>query len=133
VVSESNVDWPGLLTKKLRLKGGYRAIVLNAPESYAPALAHVPADVEMASQLEGPIDFIHVFVTHRDEMERQIPALRDALKPQGLLWVSYPKGTAIPTDLKRDVLWKMLGDAGLQAVAQVSIDEVWSAMRFKHA
>jgi hypothetical protein len=45
------------------------------------------------------------------------------------LWVAYPKGNR--TDINRDSLWPILAEHGMRPVAQVSIDEVWSAMRFR--
>ncbi len=121
------------ILQKLQLKPGYRAIVLDAPESYQPALADVPAGVELADRLEGEFDFIHYFVKEQATLEREAPRLKAALKPKGLLWVSYPKGKALGTDLNRDVAAAMLRAMGLEGVAQVAIDDTWSAVRFKHA
>ena len=116
---------------KLRMKSGQRAIIIGAPDSYKPVLAAIPEGVEVAETLEGQFDFIQVFVTQKGDAERQAPALKAAMKRGALLWVSYPKGKSIPTDLNRDILWQALGDFGLQGVAMIAIDEVWSAMRLK--
>lgn len=116
---------------KLRVKGGQRALILGAPESYRSVLAALPEGVQVAEGLEGKFDFIHYFVTNKAELERRTPELKAAMKPEAILWVSYPKGTAIPTDLKRDIVREALERMGLKAVAQVAIDDVWSALRFK--
>ena len=81
------------ILKKLQIKSGQRGIVLNAPESYRPVLAELPDGVEIAEALEEKLDFIHYFVTEKDELELRAPGLKAALKPKGMLWVSYPKGT----------------------------------------
>jgi hypothetical protein len=112
---------------KLRYRPHQRAAVLNAPASYTSILE----DVEFDDRLDGEYDFVHVFVTHRAEVQRGAPAWRSALTPEGILWVSYPKGKAIETDLNRDSLNQAMHDAGLQGVSQVAIDDVWSALRFK--
>jgi hypothetical protein len=50
----------------------------------------------------------------------------------GLLWVSYPKKSSkIATDISRDVAWEVMKEFGLQPVFQISIDETWSALRFR--
>ena len=49
----------------------------------------------------------------------------------GVLWVSYPKGKALPTDLNRDVVRVTLAEVRLEVVTQVAIDETWSALRAK--
>ncbi len=116
---------------KLRVKSGQRAIILGAPESYGPVLAALPQGVEVASALEGQFDFIHYFVAQKAEVERKVPQLKAAMKPGGILWISYPKGSAVPTDLKRDILREVVEGFGLKAVSMVAIDDVWAAMRFK--
>lgn len=45
------------------------------------------------------------------------------------LWVAYPKGNRI--DLNRDTLWPILGEYGLRPIGQVSVDDIWSALRFR--
>ncbi len=119
------------ILKKLLLKSNHRAVVLDAPESYGPVLAEIPEGVELAKTLEGEFDFIHAFASDRAELERKVPALKGALKPAGLLWISYPKGKTVPTDLNRDRLREAVEAFGLKAVTLVAIDDVWSAMRFK--
>ena len=50
----------------------------------------------------------------------------------GILWISYPKQSAKQdTDLNRDILRESLLNQSLKAVAQISIDDTWSALRFK--
>jgi hypothetical protein len=121
------------ILEKLMLKPGYRAVVLNAPASYEPVLAAFPPDVDLAETFEGQFDFIHCFVKEQAELEREGPRLKAALKPGGLLWVSYPKGKALGTDLNRDIAAALLREIGLDAIFQVAIDDTWSALRFKHA
>jgi len=54
------------------------------------------------------------------------------LKKDGLFWICYPKGSSkIKTDLNRDILWAAMGKFGLAGVSLISIDNVWSAMRFR--
>jgi len=60
------------------------------------------------------------------------PLARQATKYDGILWVSYPKGSAkVKTDLSRDTMWGLLADAGMRPVSQISIDDTWSAVRFR--
>jgi hypothetical protein len=46
-----------------------------------------------------------------------------------VLWVAYPKGNR--TDVNRDTLWPILDEHGMRPVTQVSINQVWSALRFR--
>src|SRR5437879_577013 len=97
---------PALSTKpvvqKLLLKPGSRALVLNAPAGY---LDRFPTDVPVEQRLgDGPYDFIQLFATRRDDLISLAPQLRAAATPNGLVWISYPKGKALPTDLNRDIV-----------------------------
>jgi hypothetical protein len=51
------------------------------------------------------------------------------LAAPSVLWVAYPKGNR--ADINRDTLWPILGEYGMRPITQVSIDEVWSALRFR--
>ena len=58
--------------------------------------------------------------------------LKPSLKPQGLLWVTYPKGTSkMKVDVNRDIIREYSETIGLKTVAQIAIDETWSALRLK--
>ncbi|HEX7442996.1 MAG TPA: hypothetical protein VF320_03855, partial [Acidimicrobiales bacterium] len=50
-----------------------------------------------------------------------------------LTWVAYPKAGQLGTDLNRDSLASRLTPHGVRPVRQVSIDDVWSALRFRPA
>jgi hypothetical protein len=57
----------------------------------------------------------------------------DAVEYDGLFWISYPKRSSkVETDLSRDILWEiMVADTHLRPVTQVSVDNVWSALRWR--
>jgi hypothetical protein len=57
----------------------------------------------------------------------------DAARADRLAWIGYPKGGKLGTDLNRDLLVKVVYGLGVQPVRQVSIDETWSALRFRPA
>lgn len=48
---------------------------------------------------------------------------------RGILWLCYPKARALGTDLNRDVVRAVAAKVGLQTVALVAVDGVWSALR----
>jgi hypothetical protein len=121
------------LFKKLQVKPGMRIAVLHAPPEFEKLLTKLPDGVERTKSVRGELDLIHTFATEKHAAIGEAPKLAKALRAGGILWVSYPKGKKIATDLNRDVLrveLEQLG-LGLEAVAQVAIDELWSALRFK--
>jgi hypothetical protein len=120
------------LVKKLKLKPGQRAVLLNAPQGYLDQLGGMPEGVQMHSKLDGQYDWIQVFVKNKAELGAMLPAVLAALKPESLLWISFPKGTSkIQTDLTRDQGWEDLQQADLKWVNLVSVDDTWSAFSLR--
>ena len=60
------------------------------------------------------------------------PAI-DAARQDRLAWIAYPKGGQLGTDLNRDSLAAACTELGVRPVRQISIDGVWSALRFRPA
>src|SRR6266545_2519773 len=101
------------LLRKLGVKQGQRVCVLGAG---------------------GAFDLVHLFVRDRSALRGVSESAITAVRPGGRLWVSYPKRSSkVPTDLTRDAGWEPLVEAGWVAVTQISVDEVWSALRFRPA
>lgn len=116
------------LIKKLLIKPTYRCIVLNSPDGYLPRLGTLPLE----DNLEGKFDFIYLFARNKDEVDEFGPAVVEAIKPEGVLWISYPKGSSkIKSDISRDKGWDTIREKGFQGVSLISVDDTWSAMRFR--
>ncbi len=138
------------MAKKLRFAPEHHVVVLNAPNGYVAQLRPGPADIktELGPNNEE-YDAVLLFVKNVDELRRLGPAAIHAAKPNGLLWITYPKGgagraqgasdqskdatdlPATPMWVQRDVLGEITSQTGYKAVAFVAIDESWTALRFK--
>jgi hypothetical protein len=120
------------LLKKMKLKPGQRAAIINAPDGYLEALQPLPAEAELAEQLVGTFDWVQLFVKTQAELEQVLPRVRAALKPDGMLWITFPKGTSkIQTDLTRDKGWDTLRALDLKWINLISVDETWSAFSLR--
>jgi hypothetical protein len=123
------------LIKKLGIKPKQRVLILNAPEGYADQIGtQLPTDVELITSpaSAGNSDVVLQFVRNKAEVEKDTPIAIELVKPGGRLWISYPKQSAkIPTDINRDILWKIFPNSEWRPVTQISIDEIWSALRFR--
>ena len=116
------------LAHKLKLKPGSQAAILNSPDHYLVELA--PERVSIDHALNGQYDWIQVFVKNKVEMDALFPVLVAALKPESLLWITFPKGTSrIQTDLTRDKGWDSV--TGLKWLNLVSINSTWSAFSLR--
>jgi hypothetical protein len=122
------------LAKKLGIKAGYKLLILDAPPGYQELLGALPDRTETftTAQVSITYDFVQLFVRSVAELEAQARVAIDAVKPNGLLWISYPKKSGkIKTDISRDMGWEAVRKAGWDGVTLVSIDETWSALRFR--
>ena len=120
------------LAKKLQMKAGQRAVIINPPAGYLERLDPVPEGVELLETPEGQCDFVQLFVKNMEDLQKFLPLATRAVKHDALLWIAYPKGGAkAGTDLNRDILWDAVSQHNLSGVTLVSLDETWSAMRFR--
>ena len=117
------------IAKKMKLKPGLKAAIINAPESYLEELKH---DVEILPKLSGKFDWIQLFVSNKAELDALAPKAAKSLKPGSMLWISFPKGTSkIQTDLTRDKGWESLQALDLKWITLVSVNETWSAFALR--
>jgi hypothetical protein len=122
---------PPPLAKKLKLKPGARAAVVGAPAGYLERLGP-PVGVKIGESLDGPLDWIQVFVRSSADLAAIVPGLSAAVDPGGIVWISYPKGSSkLQTDLTRDKGWEPIEGSGLMWLSLVSIDAVWSAFSLR--
>jgi hypothetical protein len=96
-------------------------------------LGDLPEGVEIdTTPSEGNYDFVQVVALDKADLESHRQTAFDAVKPGGLLWFCYPKKSSkIQSDLTRDSSWDSLMDKGWRVVTSVSVDDTWSANRFR--
>ncbi len=120
------------LAIKLKLKPNQQAALVGAPEGYLARLGPLPEGVIVSNVLEGTYDWIQIFVTTKAGLDGLLPGVVAALKPESLLWISFPKGSSgMQTDLTRDRGWEAVRETGLRWINLISIDEGWSAFSLR--
>jgi hypothetical protein len=117
-----------LLPKKLGVKEGMRAMFVNAPAEVLDALG--ASGLNIASELTGHFDYIHLFTKSQPKLEGEFSRLKDHLAPDGTLWVSWPKNKQLGADLTMKDIIRIGYDHGLVESKCVSVDSTWSAIRF---
>lgn len=125
--------------KKLGYKGEVPVLVLNAPESFKEEAFSVFGEapkVEFDEKNDkNKFRFVMVFLYELADVEKYKKIAVDALNEEGRIYLTYPKKTSkkYKSDISRDILWPMLGEFGYEPVSLFSVDDDWSAMRFKKA
>ncbi len=120
------------IAQKLSIKPGSKFLLVNPPAGYATRLGTLPEGSRLLDEPGDSVDAIQLFVANRNELEAQLPRLKRLLARNGMLWVTYHKGTSqVKTDINRDSINAYARSLGLQGVAMISIDEDWAALRLK--
>lgn len=124
------------LLERLNYKGNDRIAVLNSEESFTDALLMECSELTIDREIDPrfPYSFIIMFVRNQSEVEAFTPIALHNLLCDGVLWFCYPKKSSklFHSDIDRDHGWQRLNDAGFHGVRIVSIDNDWSAMRFRN-
>jgi hypothetical protein len=116
------------LAGKLQLKPGQAVSIVNAPADDALDLAEHPVAAGVAEA-----DAVVVYCTNQAELEQLRDDVVSPARRGAVTWVAYPKARQLGTDLTRDVLAELVRAHGVQPVRQVSLDDVWSALRLRPA
>lgn len=119
------------LVDKLGIKPGWRVALVDAPQGYETTLGSLPDAVSLDTQIRGPIEFIHVFVTDEHDLRARFKELKAGLLPAGMLWVSWPKrSSGVTTNLDDNVIRAIGLENGLVDVKVCAVDEIWSGLKF---
>jgi len=125
------------ILKKLKYCDQDRIAVLNAPKDIIRKLDKTLPGVQIDTEINARFlyDFMIIFTPDSNEVKRLGPAGIHNLGDDGKLWMVYPKGTSkkYTSDINRDHGWEAVLETGMRPVSQVSIDDNWSALRFRNA
>ncbi len=114
--------------KKLKFKGN--AVVLNAPATIEKELVKIgfTTNLDKSVKCTNTLVFIN---NNREYLNFLIKELKH-VETDSVLWFAYPKGTSkVKTDINRDTIRVTGEEFGITTVTAVSIDDTWSALRFR--
>jgi hypothetical protein len=118
------------LTKKLGIKEGSLAAFVNAPPGFKRGL-DLPAKVIVKTNATHPFDFVIVFAKSEKQLRQNFSHYAARLKPDGILWVAWPKkSSSVTTDLTFANVQAVGLNEGLVDVKICAVDEVWSGLKF---
>jgi hypothetical protein len=120
---------------KLNYKEGAAVYAIHPPEVFRDLLNTLPENIDVLNDIpvDKPIDFIIVFVTQRAQLDLLAQKITPRLPGDAIFWLAYPKGTSkkYTCDFNRDTSWDIMAPYKMLPVRQISIDEDWSALRFR--
>lgn len=116
------------ILKKFKFKDD--PIVINAPLSLAPEFAKLDLKASFDKKIKSTN--VLVFINNNTEYVAFLNKQLKNVEHDGVLWFAYPKGTSkIKTDINRDTIRETGEKFGITTVTAVSIDDTWSALRFR--
>lgn len=118
------------LAKKLGFKEGSRVRISNAPHNYLALVSPRPENVQISKAFRKNIDIWHFFTRSSVELSTQLPKQLQAIRQNGMIWVSWPKkASKVPTDVTEDVIRKVALALGLVDVKVCAVDDTWSGLK----
>lgn len=124
------------ILSKLNYRNQKRVAVINIGEEIIKQIFGDSDDIMIDRKIDPryPYNFMIFFVRNSYEVEQLAPMALHNLVADGILWFCYPKKSSkkYPTNIDRDHGWDTLNNSGLRIVRLVSIDNDWSAVRFRN-
>jgi hypothetical protein len=119
------------ITQKLGIKPGFCIFVSRAPKAYSEIVGDLPDGARIISRLKAPLDMAHLFATKTVGLADKLSTCREAIAPDGMIWVSWPKKSSrVVTDLSDIVVRDMALPLGLVDIKVCAVDEIWSGLKF---
>ena len=121
------------ILEKLQLKDEKNLLIQGLPSSVEKQFAKLNYCKNLTPLLKSrKIDFALIFAINQLQLNNILKEVFSALTHESKLWIAYPKTSSkIVSDLNRDASWEILSKNDYEAVRQVTLDHVWTAMRFK--
>ena len=118
------------LAKKLGIKGDFHIDLINAPEYYLCLFTDLPANLSFEKDKDAKIDLIHFFTKSQEDYKLILPQLKERIRPNGSIWVSWPKKSSkVATDITEDIIRYFALHIGLVDIKVCAVDEIWSGLK----
>jgi hypothetical protein len=119
------------LWKKLGLKPGMTAQVLHADEGWSIPLRDGPEGVDWLEPSDDrPAGLILAFYREAAEFAAELDALAERIRPNGMLWVAWPrKAAGHVSDLDENLIRDTALERGLVDVKVAAADTDWSGLK----
>lgn len=123
------------LFEKLQLLSEKNILIQGLPSSIEKQFLKVSYAKSITPLLKiKKIEFALLFAVSKKQLTDLLNDVTPALQENVKLWVAFPKPTSkIASDLTRECNWCCIDELGFEAIHQVTIDNVWSAVRLQRS
>ena len=82
------------------------------------------------TKADKPIEAVHLFTTENMFLNATLSKLRNELKQDGFVWVSWPKKSSkVSTDITEDTIREIALPLGFVDIKVCAVSEVWSGLK----
>jgi len=118
------------LHRKLGIAEGSRVFVRRGPDDYRQLLAPLPSGVVFGKSFSAQTDIAHFFCLHKADLQADLAEARSVLKPDGIVWISWPKkASKVPTDITENTIRELALPIGFVDVKVCAVDDIWSGLK----
>lgn len=118
------------LPRKLGLKAGGRILLVDPPADAAGLLDPWPEGAQRVESLDAQVDLVWLFATRRELLGERLASLRDRIRADAAIWVSWPKkASKVPTDISEDLIRELCLPLGLVDIKVCAVDAIWSGLK----
>jgi hypothetical protein len=86
----------------------------------------------MTSSPDQAYDHIILFTKSQNDLNKRFPEYKQYVNATGKLWVAWPKGGRLGTDLNIKEVIHIGYNHGMVESVNLRIDDVWTALKFTH-
>ncbi|OKO75859.1 DUF3052 family protein [Bradyrhizobium sp. NAS96.2] len=119
------------IVQKLGLKPGFCIFVDGLSVPYSDIVGELPAELRIAKTARAPLDAVHLFAADAKGLSAKLRRYREAIAPDGMIWVSWPKkSSGVATDLDDSAVREAGLAAGLVDIKVCAVGAIWSGLKF---
>ena len=121
------------ILEKLQLKDEKNLLIQGLPSTVEKQFVKISFAKNVTPLLKArKIEFALVFAISQKQLKDILIDVVPALHDEAKLWVAFPKAASkIVSDLTRECNWECIAHFGYEEVNLITIDSIWTAMRFK--
>jgi Protein of unknown function (DUF3052) len=114
----------------LGIKPGMIICVINKPHDYNNLIGEMASEINIQNKEIVNSDFVHFFTNRLAELEDKLPVLKQQIKKNGSIWVSwFKKSSGKPSELSDQVVRETALALGLVDVKVCSVSDDWSGLK----
>ncbi len=108
-----------------------QVLVIDGPAESVDAI-NLPAAHATSTEAGQTFDHVILFAITQEDLDSRFPQYKQHINSTGKLWIAWPKGGRLSTDLNIKEVIRIGYNHGLVESTNLRIDNTWTALKFTH-